>query len=428
MQRDGKGAPLPEPLEGSVYLAKPYANPFDSLIALYLAVEDPERGIVAKLAGEGQLDPDTGQITTRFAHNPEVPIEDIHVQIFGGDRGALVTPSACGEYAAKAELTPWSSEAPSSAEGAFHIDRAPDGGPCPASQPWAPKLDAGTLEPAAAKFSPLTFKLTRPDGSERLSSLEASLPPGLTAKLAGVGACSEAEIAKARSREAPDRGAEELADPSCPASSRLGTVQVAAGAGPSPFQITGTAYLAGPYKGAPLSMAIITPAVAGPFDLGTVVVRAAIYVDSDTARPRAVSDPVPQFIDGVPSDVRRVTLTLDRPGFVLNPTSCDEEAFEGNATSALGQIAPLFDRFQVGGCSSLPYKPKLSARLDGPTHRGAQPAPASGLHRQARRSQHRPHPLHPAALGVHRPGPLPHDLHPRSVRRRCLPQRIDLRP
>ncbi len=373
VQTGGGGAPLPEALKGSVYLAKPYANPFGSLVALYLAVEDPERGIVAKLAGEGHLDPDTGQITTRFEDNPEVPIEDIHVRIFGGDRGALITPSACGTYAATAELTPWSSGSPSSAEGPFTLDRAPGGGPCPASQPWAPALQAGTLSPAAAKYSPLTFKLTRADGSARLSSLEASLPPGLTAKLAGVGQCSDAEIARARSREAPNQGAAELADPSCPASSRLGTVEVASGAGPSPFHISGTAYLAAPYKGAPLSMVFITPAVAGPFDLGAVVVRAAIYLDPESAQPRAVSDPVPQLIDGVPSDVRRVSLTIDRPSFALNPTSCDEEAFSGQATSAFGQLAPLFDRFQVGGCRSLPYKPKLTARLLGPTHRGAHP-------------------------------------------------------
>jgi len=369
-----KGAPLPEPLKGAVYLAKPYANPFGSLIALYIAVEDPKTGIVAKLAGEGQLDPTSGQIATRFAHNPELPIEDIHVHIFGGDRGALITPPACGAYAAGADLTPWSANAPTAhPEGPFSIDEGPGGGPCPASQPWAPGLLAGTLSPAAGKYSPLTFKLTRPDGSERLSRIEASLPAGLSAKLAGVAQCSEAEIAKARSREAPDQGAAEIADPSCPAASQVGSVEVAAGAGPNPYRTTGSVYLAGPYEGAPLSFAIITPAVAGPFDLGAVVVRTAVYLDPETAQARAVSDPVPQTVQGIPVDVRSVALHIERPSFSLNPTTCDEEAFTGAATSALGHIAPLFDRFQVGGCRSLPYKPKLSARLFGATHRGAHP-------------------------------------------------------
>lgn len=375
VQADGEGAPLPEALHGSLYLAKPYANPFGSLLALYLAVEDPKTGIVAKLAGEGSLDPDSGQITTRFAHNPEIPLTDIHVHVFGGERGALITPGACGSYSTSAELVPWSApEGPSAnPTDSFAVSKAPDGGPCPPAPSWAPALSAGTLAPAAGRYSPLAFKLTRPDGSERLSSLRASLPAGLTARLAGVGRCSEAEIAKARSREAPNKGAEEIADPGCPASSRVGSVDVASGAGPAPFHVAGSAYLAGPYKGAPLSMVIITPAVAGPFDLGAVVVRAAVHLDPVTARPSAVSDPVPQFIQGVPADVRSVTLELDRPSFTLNPTSCEEEAFEGDATSALGHVAPLFERFQVGGCASLPYAPKLATRLYGKTHRGAHP-------------------------------------------------------
>jgi len=369
------GAPAPEPLHGSVYLARPFANPFDSLVALYLVVEDPKTGIVAKLAGEGELDSATGQITTRFKESPEAPIEDIHVHIFGGDRGALITPQACGAYDTQAELTPWSAPEAEVEQltDSFEVNRAPSGGPCPAQAPFAPRLRAGTLEPTAGKYSPLLFKLSREDGSERLARLEATLPPGLTAKLAGVAQCSEAGIAKAISREAPDKGAAELADPSCPAASQVGTVTVGAGAGPTPFYTTGRAYLSGPYKGAPLSIVIITPAVAGPFDLGAVVVRSAVYLDPETAQPRTVSDPLPQLLDGIPVDVRSVALRLDRPKFSLNPTSCDEKHFSGAATSALGRIAPLTERFQLGGCRALPFKPKLSLRLFGATTRGAHP-------------------------------------------------------
>jgi hypothetical protein len=377
------GAPEARALHGSLYLAAPFANPYGSLIAVYLAVEEPETGLIAKLSGEGRLDPATGQISTSFTESPEVPIEDIHVHVFGGDRGAFTTPQDCATYTTTADLTPWSYRPPAGNDpgegavahptGSFEISQAPGGGPCPAAQPNAPAMRVGTLEPVAAKYSPLAFKLTREDGSERLAGLKLTLPPGLTARLAGVAQCSDAQIAQAKAREAPERGKEELADPSCPASSQLGTVTVAAGSGPSPYHTTGAAYLAGPYKGAPLSMAIITPAVAGPFDLGTVVVRAATYIDPVTARPMTVSDPLPQIIDGVPVDVRSVSLSLDRPKFVLNPTSCDESHFEGEATSALGHIAPLAERFQVGGCKSLPYKPRLSARLFGKTHRGAHP-------------------------------------------------------
>lgn len=372
------GRPIPRALSGSVYLAKPFANPFGSLIAAYFSIEDPKTGIVGRLAGEGQLDPETGQLTMRVPYSPELPIEDVHVSVFGGDRAAFITPPTCTEHQTDTDLVPWSAPEglPAHPTDVFAPTSAPGGGPCPTSEaqmPNAPVLSAGTLSPQAAKYSPLLFKLSRQDGSQRFSKVEATLPPGLTAKLAGVGQCSEAEIAKARSREAPNKGTEEIADPSCPASSQLGTVDAATGAGPNPFHAPGKVYLAGPYKDAPLSAVIIAPAVAGPFDLGTVVTRVALYLDPETARPRAVSDPIPQLIDGVPLDVRSVSMRVDRPNFSLNPTSCDEESFSGQLTSSLGQIAPLSQRFQVGGCSALPYKPKLTTRLFGPTHRGAHP-------------------------------------------------------
>ncbi len=375
------GRAIPRPLSGSVYLAKPFANPFGSLIAAYFSIEDEKTGIVAKLAGEGQLDPATGRLTVRVPQSPELPIEDVHVSVFGGDRGAFVSPPTCTEAQTATDLVPWSW---SSTEGqiahpddAFTPTSEPGGGPCPTSEaqmPNAPSFKAGTISPQAGKYSPLLFHLAREDGSQRFAKVQATLPAGLTAKLAGVAQCSEAEIAKARSREVPNRGAAEIADPSCPAASQIGSVDVAAGAGPNPFHATGEVYLAGPHKDAPLSAAIIAPAVAGPFDLGTVVTRVALYLDPETARVRAVSDPVPQLIDGVPLDLRQVSMQVDRPSFSLNPTSCDEESFAGELTSALGSIAALSERFQAGGCKSLPYKPKLSTRLFGPTHRGGHPS------------------------------------------------------
>jgi len=372
------GKPIPEVLHGAIYLAEPFANPFDTLVATYLVVEDEKTGIVAKLAGEGQLDPQSGQITTRFRENPELPIEDIKVSLFGGSRGALLTPPTCGTHTTTTEFTPWSAPdgQPEHPEDSFGLSAAAGGGACPAGEagmPHAPDLRAGTLAPAAGKFSPLVFKLSREDGSQRLAGIDTTLPVGLSAKLAGVASCSEAGIAKAKAREVPDRGAAELADPSCPASSQIGTIVVAAGGGPTPYYTSGRAYLAGPYKGAPLSVVTITPAVAGPFDLGTVVVRAGIFLDPATAQGRIVSDPFPQVVHGVPADVRSVSVNTDRPDFSLNPTSCAEKSFGGGVTSALGQVAPLFERFQVGGCSGLPFKPNISARLFGPTHRGGHP-------------------------------------------------------
>jgi uncharacterized repeat protein (TIGR01451 family) len=373
------GEPKLEPLHGAIYLAAPFDNPFGSLVAVYLAIEDKQTGIVAKLAGEGTLDPKTGQITTRFTQNPQLPLEDFKARLFEGPRGALLTPPTCARYTTTAELTPWSAPegATVNASDSFALRSAPGGGTCPreaAQLPNAPTLSAGTVQPSAGKYSTLLFKLSRADGTQRMGRIEATMPPGISAKLAGVPYCPEADIAKARLREAPRLGALEQTDPSCPAASEIGTITAAAGAGPDPYYTNGRAYLAGPYEGAPLSVVAIAPAVAGPFDLGAVVVRTALYIDPETAQVRAVSDPLPQLLDGVPVDLRKVSLRLDRPSFLRNPTSCAEKAFGGQLVSALGAPAPLSERFQVGGCSSLPYKPRLSLRLFGPTNRGAHPA------------------------------------------------------
>lgn len=373
------GVPQPEPLHGSLYIAKPFDNPFGSLIAVYVAIEDEKTGIVAKLAGEGTLDPKTGQITTRFVQNPQLPLEDIKAELFGGPRGALLTPPTCARYTTTADLTPWSAPegATVRATDSFTLKKAPGGGTCPraASQmPNAPALSAGTLQPSAGKYSTLLFKLSRADGTQRMGRIEATMPPGISAKLAGVPYCSEADIAKARSREAPQMGAIEQANPSCPAASEVGTITAAAGAGPDPYYTSGHVYFAGPYAGAPFSIVAIAPAVAGPFDLGAVVVRTALHLDPETAQVRAISDPLPQLIDGVPIDLRKVSVRLGRPSFTRNPTSCAEKAFGGQLLSDLGAAAPLTERFQVGGCKSLSYKPSLSVRLFGPTNRGANPA------------------------------------------------------
>jgi hypothetical protein len=380
VERDpASGEAVLEVLHGSVYIATPFANPFGSLIAAYLVIEDEKTGIVAKLAGQGELDPTSGRLTTRFRENPELPLEDIKVHLFGGPRGAFITPPACGTYATETQLSPWSAPEGKAAapSAAFQTSASPiPGAPCPTTEaalPNAPKLLAGTQSPAAGKYSPLLFKLSREDGTQRLGKIEVTLPTGLSAKLAGVGECSEAEIAKARSREVPLQGAIEQADPSCPQGSEIGTVSAAAGAGPTPYYTQGHAYLAGPYKGAPISIVAIAPAVAGPFDLGAVVIRSAAYLDPTTAQVKVLSDPLPQLLDGIPLDLRSVAVRAERPGFSLNPTSCNVKSFGGFAISALGSAAPLFERFQAGGCKPLPYKPKMSVRLFGPTHRGGHP-------------------------------------------------------
>jgi hypothetical protein len=367
------------PMPGTVYLAKQFDNPFNSLLAIYVVVDDPETGVIVKLPGRVEADPSTGQLTATFTENPQLPFEHLHVDFFGGTAAPLRSPSTCGSYQTTTDLTPWTTPEGADAHptGSFQVSEAAGGGSCAnteAALPNKPSFSAGTVSPQAASYSPFLLRVSREDGSQQIGSINTTLPEGLLAKLAGVPYCPQAGIAQAESRNQPGQGALEQSSPSCPAASQVGTVTVGAGAGPSPFIAAGKAYLAGPYKGAPLSLAIITPAVAGPFDLGNVVVRTALQVDPLTAQVDATSDPIPSIIHGIPLDVRSIAVKLDRPGFTLNPTSCDKLSVLGSATSLLGQSAALSSPFQVGGCNSLGFKPSLKISLKGKTKRTGHPA------------------------------------------------------
>jgi hypothetical protein len=364
-------------LEGSLYLAEPFTNPFGSLLAIYLTVDDRQSGVVAKLAGLVKTNPVTGQLSTTFTENPDLPLEEARVHLFDGPRAALRTPPACATYTTAAALTPWSSPKATGLADSFALTAAPGGGTCPASAqaaPHHPSFEAGTISPQAGAYSPFAMKLTREDGSQTASGLELTLPPGLVGKAAGIPYCSETQIAQARGREKPNQGALEQADPSCSAASQIGTVDVGAGAGITPYYASGNVYLAGPYKGAPLSAVVITPAVAGPFDLGAVVVRAALQVDPERAQVRTVSDPLPTILEGIPLDVRSVALALGRDQFTLNPTNCDPMSIDASVTSVFGQAAALSNRFQVGDCEALAYKPRYALSLKGQTKRTGHPA------------------------------------------------------
>lgn len=363
-----------EVLPGSVYVAKPFANPFHSLLAIYLAIESKKNGIYTKLAGEVQSDPVTGQLTAVFTENPALPIEDIRVDFFGGENATLTTPLSCGTKTTNATLTPWSTPEGASVNLSDSFETAVG---CSASEAAAPKtlsFTAGTASPLAGAYSPFVLRISRPDGSQHITGVETTLPEGLIGKLAGVSYCPEAGIAQARSREVPEQGKLEQQAPSCPVSSEIGTVNVTAGSGPKPISVSGHAYLAGPYKGAPLSLVAIVPAVAGPFDLGTVVDRVALNVGEYDARIHAVADPLPTIRDGIPFNARSIELKMDRPSFTLNPTSCEVKAIEGQVTTQAGQIAPLNNRFQVGECERLGFKPSLKLSLKGATRRAGHPA------------------------------------------------------
>ncbi len=363
---------LDHPLEGAVYLASQEENPFNSLLAFYIVLEDEQTGIVVKLPAKVTPDPVTGQLTTTVQESPQVPVEDFKFDFFEGARAPLRTPATCGSFSTSTLLTPWTAPEGANAtpSDAFQVTSAPGGGSCPstpAGESNTPSFEAGTTAPTAGAYSPLVVHLNREDGSQNFSRLNVTLPPGATGKLAGIPQCSEALVAQAQARSHPDEGALEQSSPSCPSSSAIGTVTVGAGAGPDPFYVTGKAYLAGPYEGAPFSAVFITPALAGPFDLGTVVVRAGLFVNPNTAQVTTKSDPLPTILDGIPIDVRSITVTVDRSQFILNPTNCTQLTVTGEEISTLGQTAPLSSRFQVGSCQNLKFTPQFTVSTTGKT-------------------------------------------------------------
>jgi hypothetical protein len=363
---------LEEKLDGSLYTAKPFENEAGSLIAVYLVIKNPNLGVIIKQTLKVVPDETTGRLTTVAEGIPQLPFSHFRLKFRGGERAPLTTPSGCGTYNASAVLTPWSGGPAVTTTKAFQIVTGAGGGGCGQS-PFTPSFEAGTLAPLAGSYSPFVLNLSRPASAPRLSSIETTLPEGMLARLAAVTECPAAAIAAARTRSGPNQGALELAAPSCPASSEVGTVTVGAGSGAQTY-VGGKAYLAGPYKGAPLSLVVIAPAVVGPFDLGSVVVRNALYVNPTTAQVRAVSDPLPSILQGIPTELRSVSIELGKPKFTLNPTSCEPMKVTGTATSLIGQSAPLASRFQVGGCQGLDFAPKLSMQLIGKTTRAKNPA------------------------------------------------------
>jgi hypothetical protein len=348
---------LENPLMGTIYLAAQEENPFGSLLAIYLVVDDAS----------------TGQMTATFSNNPQLPFEELTLNFRGGGpRSELTTPEVCGHYTTTGSLTPWS--APESGPPAqiqeAGFDISSDCASSASTRPFSPGFEAGTTGTQAGGYSPLVIKLSRKDGEQELTSLDFTLPKGLIGKLAGIPYCSDGAINAAQHAS----GKDELANPSCPAASQIGTVDTAAGLGSEPFHVGGKVYLAGPYKGAPISSVVVTPAVAGPLDLGDVVVQAPLYVNPESAVLTAKSDPIPTILRGIPLKVRSVTINVDKPGFILNPTNCTPMTASASIGSSNGATATPSNRFQVGGCETLKFAPKLQVKLNGGTRRNANPA------------------------------------------------------
>ncbi|MET0557719.1 MAG: hypothetical protein ABW065_03485 [Solirubrobacterales bacterium] len=385
---------LTEPAEGSLFIAqtddpatsKPgEENPFDTLLAMYMVARVPERGIIVRAAGKVVPDPKTGRLVTTFDNLPQLPFSRFTLNFREGARAPLSTPPSCGTYEITSELTPWSAMSPSDVETIktpFRITSGVGAGPCPSAgaPPFRPGLVAGTLNNSAGSYSPFDLRLSRNDGEQEFTRFSIKLPPGIIGKLAGIPFCPDAAIAAARGRT----GAAELTSPSCPAASEVGSTLVGAGVGTVLTYVPGRIYLAGPYNGSALSITAITAAKVGPFDLGTVVIRQALKVNPETAEvsiDSAKSDPIPHIIDGIVVHARDIRAYVDRPEFVLNPTSCTRTS---TASTVLGSgldfsidaddnPVTVTSPFQAADCASLGFKPKLDLRLFGGTKRGDNP-------------------------------------------------------
>jgi hypothetical protein len=370
-------------LEGAVYLAQPYRNPFGSLLAIYLVAKSADRGVLVKAAGRIDASPVDGSLTATFPELPQLPYEELEVNLRSGQRAPLVSPPACGPATTRFELLP-SAQGVASVPGSTdsQIETGIEAGPCPDGSvpPFSPGVSAGGVNSNVGSYTPYFVHLIRHDDEQEITSYSLTLPEGIVGKLAGVPFCGDAAIAAARGRA----GFAEAADPSCPAASQVGRTLTGYGVGAALTYAAGRIYLAGPYHGQPLSLVTINPATIGPFDLGTIVVRSAFTVDPRSARlgiDSRASDPIPHIIDGIPLHLRDVRVYMDRPEFTRNPTGCEPSQLESTLTGSGARFddpsddstATAAERFQLLNCLTLGFRPRLGLRLSGGARRGAYP-------------------------------------------------------
>ena len=355
------------PLEGDVYLAQPECtgwagtcSPADAqdgrMVRLFVqAIATDVSNVVVKLEGTSSIDQQTGQVTTTFKELPQQPFGETELSLGGGPRATLANPRTCGPATTTADLTPWSSP--------FTPDATPTSTfevtGCQGSR-FAPSFTAGTTNNQAGAFSPFTLAFRREDADEPLAGLSISTPPGFSGMLSNVTLCKEPQASQG----------------TCGPESLIGHTQVLTGPGAEPYLVTGgRVFLTEGYKGAPFGLSIVVPATAGPYTLtgttgtGDVVVRAAIYIDPTTAALTVTSDPLPTTLDGIPLQLRVVNVTIDRPDFTFNPTSCDRLTIDGTLTSTQGASAVESSPFQATDCSSLGFKPKFSVSTSARTSR-----------------------------------------------------------
>ncbi|HWC47596.1 MAG TPA: hypothetical protein VG448_01800 [Solirubrobacterales bacterium] len=343
---------LSTPIEGTIYQRSPRPG---HQLGLWLTSD--ALGMHIKLPGELEPDKNTGRLTAVFRDLPQVPVEEIDLNVWGGPRAPLQNPDHCGTFTTDFSFSPHSDDPAAIGQSQMQITEG-------CNQGFSPTLDAGATEPTAGKFSPFVFDLNRDDGQQALRGFELHLPDGELAKLKGVPFCSDADAAAG----------------TCPESSRIGGLTATTGPGPEPLSVPQPGkpqpqiYLAGPYQGSPFSILSEVPAQAGPFDLGVLTVRSGLDVEPETGRAVVKADPLPQFFEGIGIAYRHLHAVIDRPQFSLNPTDCREMAVTSDVVSTQGTVAHPQARFQVDGCKALKFKPKLQLKLRGGTKRAQYPA------------------------------------------------------
>lgn len=377
---------LSEPVEGHVYLARPGCggagqapcteqDALDgNLYKLYLELGGTGplaiTGVHLKVEGRVEANPATGQLTARFQDNPQLPFSRLEVDLNPGPRAPIDNPATCGPATTTADFTPWAApgRTPQGVSTAGVADTTPSSffevNGCESPSGLAPGFVAGTVIPNAGKFSEFTVDISRKDREQDIKGVQIHTPPGLLGMLANVPLCEEPQA---------DSG-------HCPESSKIGTTRVASGAGSHPFEIEGNVYLTGPYRGAPFGLSVVTDAVAGPFNLGLVVVRARIDVDPENSTLTVTTDEtgpyaLPQIVDGVPLRLQRIAVDIDRQDFMFNPTDCGAPGSPGaqqvtaRISGAGNAVASVRSQFAVGGCQSLAFKPSFVVSTSGHTSR-----------------------------------------------------------
>jgi hypothetical protein len=330
---------LADKLTGSIDIGEPSAT---EEYPLRVLLSDGTTTI--RLYGRADPNPSTGQVTAVFENAPELPFNDLKLNLFGGPTAALANPTACGPATSSSQITSYGGQL-ATPTSEFTVANNDGDESCPAAPSFAPHFSAGTTSPQAAGFSPFTLTVSRTDGEPSLSSFDVELPPGLLGLLKSVPLCLEPLAAQGK----------------CAQSSEVGTATILAGAGSQPLPVSGPVYLTGPYDGAPFGLAVVVNATAGPFNLGTAVIRSRIYIAPNDLHLTIVSDPFPQIMGGIPLRLQTVNVTFDRSAFMFNPSGCGAETISGTIGGVGGASAAVSSPFQVAGCEDLPFTPSLTA-------------------------------------------------------------------